>query len=281
MTLMQMAFLRRTVVPDARPAGIEQGVCGLCTESAGLASAAGAERGTSEHDESDGQPCGIPSSGHRSSFESLGRDARNAYTALEARTGSDPSGYDIRHEHQDSEHRSLPRLDFRSGHRPVAEGAEKPIGSPSRPAVTAGRWAYPGAAVRVPEFVSTLLSAVRRNERYWVYPDRGVWSPGRDIESEPQARVWMATVRALGLPAGLRGAVGFNSTDWNELLSMLFLQVTLGPQVRIDATVIPENGSAVLRFEQNRSVWGAFKDPASFRAVVEAMERAGYSPQSG
>jgi hypothetical protein len=144
-----------------------------------------------------------------------------------------------------------------------------------------GRWAYPGAAVRVPEFVSTLLSAVRRNERYWVYPDRGVWSPGRDIESEPQARIWMATVRALGLPAGLRGAVGFNSTDWNELLSMLFLQATLGPHVRIDATVIPENGSAVLRFEQNRSVWGAFKDQASFSAVVEAMERVGYSPQTG
>lgn len=144
-----------------------------------------------------------------------------------------------------------------------------------------GRWPYPGAAQRVPEFVSTLLSAVRRNERYWVYPDRGVWSPGRDIESEPQARVWTATVRALGLPAGLRGAVGFNSTDWNELCSMLFLQVTLGPHVRIDATVIPENGSAVLRFEQDRSVSGGFKEAASFHSVVEAMERAGYSPQPG
>src|SRR5882672_64291 len=111
-----------------------------------------------------------------------------------------------------------------------------------------GRWLYPGAAARVPEFVSTLLSAVRRNEPYWVYPERGVCAPGRDIESEPQGRVWMTTARALGVSAGLRGAVGFNSTDWNELCTMLFLQVTLGPQVGIDMSVIPETGSAVLSF---------------------------------
>jgi hypothetical protein len=158
-------------------------------------------------------------------------------------------------------------------------------GQPDRIAFTAGgvggRWAYPGAASRVPEFVSTLVSAVRRNERYWMYPERGVWSPAREIESEPQARVWTTTARVLGVPPGLRGAVGFNSTDWNELCSMLFLHVTLGPHVRIDATVIPENGSAVLRFEQDRSVWGGFKEAASFQTVVEAMERAGYSPQPG
>jgi hypothetical protein len=144
-----------------------------------------------------------------------------------------------------------------------------------------GRWPYPGAAARVPEFVATLLSAVRRNERYWVYPERGVWSPGRETESEPQARVWMTTARVLGVPAGLRGAVGFNSTDWNELCSMLFLQVTLGPYARIDASVIPENGSAVLSFEHDRIVWGGFKDQASFNAVAEAMERVGYSAQTG
>src|SRR5882672_5852996 len=70
-----------------------------------------------------------------------------------------------------------------------------------------GRWLYPGAASRVPHFVSTLLSAVRRNERYWVYPERGIWSPERDTESEPQARVWTTTARVLGVPSGLRGAV--------------------------------------------------------------------------
>jgi hypothetical protein len=144
-----------------------------------------------------------------------------------------------------------------------------------------GRWSYPGAASRVPEFVSTLLTAVRRNERYWVYPERGVWSPAREIESEPQARVWLTTARVLGVPPGTRGAVGFNSTDWNELCSMLFLQVTLGPTARMDASVIPENGSAVLSFEHDRFVRGGFKDPTSFDAVVAAMERIGQSPQTG
>jgi hypothetical protein len=91
----------------------------------------------------------------------------------------------------------------------------------------------------------------------------------------------MTTARVLGVPAGLRGAVGFNSTDWNELCSMLFLQVTLGPYARIDASVIPENGSAVLSFEHDRIVWGGFKDQASFNAVAEAMERVGYSAQTG
>lgn len=140
-----------------------------------------------------------------------------------------------------------------------------------------GRWHYPGAASRVPDFVSTLLSAVRRNERYWVHPERGIWSPGRDTESEPQARVWTTTAHALGVPSGLRGAVGFNSTDWNELCSMLFLLITLGPHVRIDAIVIPETGSAVLSFERDRVVWGAFKDQAGFDAVAAAMDRAGHS----
>jgi len=144
-----------------------------------------------------------------------------------------------------------------------------------------GQWPYPGAAARVPEFASTLLSAVRRHERYWVSPERGVWSPGRDTEAGPECRVWMTTVKALGVPAGLRGAVGFNSTDWNELCAMLFLQITLGPCVRIEASVIPETGNAVLNFEHDRAVWGGFRDQPGLDAVVAAMDRAGYQPPAG
>lgn len=136
-----------------------------------------------------------------------------------------------------------------------------------------GRWPYPAAASQVPQFVSTLLSAVRPNERYWVYPERGLWTPARDIESRPQSRVWTSTVRALGVQAGLRGAVGFNSTDWNELCAMLFLQITLGPHVHIDARVIPETGHAVLNFEQDHVVWAEFKDQARLDAVAAAMDR--------
>jgi hypothetical protein len=142
-------------------------------------------------------------------------------------------------------------------------------------------WLYPATAAQVPHFVGTLLSAVRPNERYWMYPERGIWSPGRDTESSSQTRVWMTTVHALGVPSGLRGAVGFNSTDWNALCSMLFLQVTLGPHVLIDASVIPETGHAVLHFEHDRVVWGTFKEQASLDAVVAAMDGAGYPPQSG
>ena len=141
-----------------------------------------------------------------------------------------------------------------------------------------GRWPYPGAAFLVPQFLATLLSAVRRNERYWMYPERGVWSPGRHTESGPQARVWTTSVKALGVPAGLRGAVGFNSTDWNELCSTLFVQVTLGPEVRIEASVIPESGTAVLNFGRDRAVWCSFREQAALDAVAAAMERAGYSP---
>jgi hypothetical protein len=137
-------------------------------------------------------------------------------------------------------------------------------------------WPYPAEASRVPHFVATLLSAVRPNDRYWVYPDRGVWSLGREAESWPETRVWMTSVRALGLPAGHRGAVGFNSTDWNELCATLFLQVTLGPSVRIDTIVVPENGSAVLYFEHRHVVWAAFRDEAKLEAVVTAMAGAGY-----
>jgi hypothetical protein len=139
-----------------------------------------------------------------------------------------------------------------------------------------GYWPYPDAASGVPHFVGTLLSAVRPNDRYWVYPERGYWSLGRDAESWPQTRVWRATVHAIGVPAGLRGAVGFNSTDWNELCAMLFLQITLGPSVHIDTIVIPETGNAVLYFEHHNVVWGTFRDQAGFDAVVAAMDRAGY-----
>lgn len=135
-------------------------------------------------------------------------------------------------------------------------------------------WRYPAAASEVPHFVSTLLSAVRPNERYWMYPERGLWSPARDTESLPQSKVWMTTARALGVPAGLRGAVGFNSTDWNELCSMLFLQITLGPHIHTDASVIPETGHAVLNFESDRVVWAGFKDKEKLEAVAAAMARA-------
>jgi hypothetical protein len=137
-------------------------------------------------------------------------------------------------------------------------------------------WPYPGEVARVPHFVGTLLAAVRPNDRYWVYPTQGVWSLGREAESLPQNRIWTAAVRAFGVPAGLRGAVGFNSTDWNELCAMLFLQVTLGPSVLIDMIVIPENGSAVLYFEHHKVVVAAFREQARFDAVIAAMSGAGY-----
>lgn len=137
-------------------------------------------------------------------------------------------------------------------------------------------WSYPSKAERVPHFVSTLLGAIRPNDRYWVYPARGAWSLGRATESWPQSRVWAATVRALGVPAGLRGAVGFNSTDWNELCAMMFLQVTLGPSVPIDTVVVPENGSAILYFEHHGAVWCAVRDQALLDGVVAAMDGAGF-----
>lgn len=137
-------------------------------------------------------------------------------------------------------------------------------------------WPYPSAAPEVPHFVSTMLSAIRPNDRYWVYPERGAWSLGREADAWPQTRVWRTTVHALGVPAGHRGAVGFNSTDWNELCAMLFLQIALGPSVHVDTIVIPENGSAVLYFEHHHVVWGALRDQASLDAVVDAMNRAGY-----
>jgi hypothetical protein len=132
---------------------------------------------------------------------------------------------------------------------------------------------------QVPQFVASLLTAVRPNDRYWVYPTRGAWSLGREADLWPQTRVWKTTVHALGVPAGHRGAVGFNSTDWNELCAMLFLQITLGPSVHVDAIAIPENGSAILYFEHHHVAWGEVRDQASLDAIVIAMERAGY-PQT-
>ena len=95
-------------------------------------------------------------------------------------------------------------------------------GHPERLVFTAGgvggRWPYPGAAARVPEFVATLLSAVRRNERYWVYPERGIWSPGRETESDhrpcatkvrlaPGSRVTVAGVTSRATSCGDGGEV--------------------------------------------------------------------------
>src|SRR5262249_47906329 len=137
-------------------------------------------------------------------------------------------------------------------------------------------WPYPGKAADVPRFNRTLLEAVRRNERYWVYPAKGAWSHGREADAWPQARVWATAVHALGVPAGLRGAIRFSSTDWNELSAMLFLQVTLGPSSHIDATVIPEDGSAILFFEHHEVVWGEFRQATLLDEVVAAMESAGH-----
>ena len=137
-------------------------------------------------------------------------------------------------------------------------------------------WPYPKEAARVPHFVAALLTAVRPNDRYWVYPARGAWSLGREAEAWPQSRVWSSAVHALGVLAGLRGAVGFNSTDWNALCAMLFLQITLGPSVRIDTLVVPELANAILYFEHHAVVWVTLRDEAQLDAVVTAMDSAGY-----
>jgi hypothetical protein len=138
-------------------------------------------------------------------------------------------------------------------------------------------WSYPTAASQVPHFVGTLLSAVRPNDPYWVYPEDGRWTLGRDADSWPQTRIWVTNVHALGVPRGLRGAVRFNSTDWNELCAMLFLQITLGPSVNVDAVVVPEHAHAVLRFDRRHVVWATSRDQAGLDAIVSAMERAGYA----
>jgi hypothetical protein len=137
-------------------------------------------------------------------------------------------------------------------------------------------WTYPSKAADVPRFNRALLDAVGRNEPYWVYPAKGAWSLGREADAWPQTRVWSAATHALGVPAGLRGAVRFNSTDWNELLAMLFLQVTLGPSARIDASVIPENGSSILFFEHREVVSAEFRDQAKLDVVAAALKEAGF-----
>jgi hypothetical protein len=137
-------------------------------------------------------------------------------------------------------------------------------------------WRYPDDASRVPHFVGSLLATVRSNDRYWVYPNRGVWSLGREADAWPQTPVWRNTVRAIGVPAGQRGAVWFNSTDADALRAMLFVQVSLGPSVHIDTTVIPDDGNAVLFFEHHQVVWVTLRDQAALDAVVAKMEEAGY-----
>jgi len=125
-------------------------------------------------------------------------------------------------------------------------------------------WPFPSDAAQVPQFVSTLLSAVRPRP-VLVFPKDGVWSLGRSggiVAAESRLDVRGPRVR---VPAGLRGAVWFNSTDWNELCAMLFLQITLGPSVQIDTIVIPESGNAILYFEQRRVVWVTVRGPGHAR----------------
>jgi hypothetical protein len=137
-------------------------------------------------------------------------------------------------------------------------------------------WGYPADASSVPYFVRSLLGVVGPDETWWLYPTRGHWSLGGDSESWPESRVWTTSIHALGVPHGLVGAVGGLSLESDVLLSLLFLQVALGPSAHIDTYAVPESGHALLRFEHHDVVSARFRDPAQLAAAVVAMDGAGY-----
>src|SRR5215831_15052522 len=78
------------------------------------------------------------------------------------------------------------------GRDPKSPHSDRLVFSGSRGAT--GSWTYPDRASDVPHFIGTLLTAVRPNDRYWVYPARGAWSLGREADAWPQSRVWTSAV---------------------------------------------------------------------------------------
>jgi hypothetical protein len=137
-------------------------------------------------------------------------------------------------------------------------------------------WEYPQEASIIPLFIDTLLIAVGRRQRFWLYPGHGYWSLGGPSESWPQTQIWKASIHGLGVPMGLVGAVGIDAAQGDVLEALLFLQVTLGPSVYVDMIAIPEDGHFVLYFEHHKVVHVSFRDRVRLQTSVGVLAGAGF-----
>lgn len=137
-------------------------------------------------------------------------------------------------------------------------------------------WEYPTER-DAPYFIKALIDAIGPDVRYWIYPANGYWEIDPSFAGHPPGRVWRTVLAGLGLPMPAVGAVGVGAGERDALLAMLFLQVTLGPAIHVDSTVIPEDGSAVLFFEHHGVVHARCQEPSKLQSAIGVLATAGYS----
>lgn len=165
----------------------------------------------------------------------------------------------------------------------VEWAAQRGIGSdprfPDAPYLTSRResrfWEYPPAEA-APHFINALIAAVGSDVRFWIYPKRGYWEVDPWFAAHPPGRVWRTLLARLGVTMPAIGSVGVDAGERDVPLTMLFLQMPLGPALLVDSTVIPEDGSAILFFEHHGVVHAEFRESARLESAVGSLASAGY-----
>jgi hypothetical protein len=127
----------------------------------------------------------------------------------------------------------------------------------------------------LPNFLLTAAQTASGDGACWLYRrGGGSWYQGTKASSREEVIDRM--LGAAGVPANARGALKFESADWQQLLLVMLAFYTLGRHVANDLHLIPDNRSHVVMLGHHGELSCWCPDQSLLDAFIGAMATGGF-----
>lgn len=136
-------------------------------------------------------------------------------------------------------------------------------------------WVIPSEGGRIPFFVDTILEALDKWERIFVWRHLGSWVQtikGERITEDIQAVIY----RGVGISEDNVDVLEFTIRELPELVTLVFNQLIFGWNVGDDLYIIPNHGKQIIKTDHHDVVHVSFRDKAGMDEYIKRLAEKGF-----
>lgn len=130
------------------------------------------------------------------------------------------------------------------------------------------QWPFPDDCSAYPWFISKFLEAADPWIRCWVYPPAGEWF-GRNGGGSVMENIWAEVLIGLGVPRDFKGALCFDISEFEKLVAVLYLEMSLGTWSYGDVSIVPDSKAQILHLGNHDTVSVDFYNPERIDSFIE------------
>ena len=138
-------------------------------------------------------------------------------------------------------------------------------------------WCVPSDPRQRPSFIAAMLELMGEWKTCYVWRHLGRWpEPDLRTRSNPNSIIELLIAQKIGLPRGGHDIVVFDRSEYDALLTLIFVTICFGWSVGDDLYIVPDHATQILRTDHHDVIHADFRSQKDVERWVDEMSRRGF-----